>query len=228
MKVKYGALIVDGRGKLGGHVASKNKGGSYLRTKVTPGNPQSVDQQIVRNQFTASSQAWKGLTAAQRLAWNSAVSNFVGTDIFGDSKTLSGFQLFVKINNYIRFIGETPIAVPPLPASVPAFLTFSVAAGVGAGTIVCAFTGVIAATEKVILSATAPQSAGKSFVKSEYRKIAILTTADVTTDDWAAQYAAKFGAFPAEGTKIFFKMQQITIANGLPGAVISCSTIVVA
>ena len=39
MKIKFGSEVVDGRGKIGGHVYSKNKGGAYKRTKVTPSNP---------------------------------------------------------------------------------------------------------------------------------------------------------------------------------------------
>ena len=49
MKIKWGALVVDGRGKLGGHVAAQNRGGSYLRTKVTPSNPQTTFQTGVRS-----------------------------------------------------------------------------------------------------------------------------------------------------------------------------------
>ena len=30
MKMKWGALVVDGRGKIGGQVASKNRAGAYL------------------------------------------------------------------------------------------------------------------------------------------------------------------------------------------------------
>jgi hypothetical protein len=47
MKMKFGAIVTEGRGKIGGHVASKNKSGAYLRTKVTPVNRQSVAQSNV-------------------------------------------------------------------------------------------------------------------------------------------------------------------------------------
>ena len=227
-KVKWGALVVDGRGKLGGHVMSKNRGGSYMRTKVTPSNPQSASQGGVRNSFTSNAQAWRGITDAQRSAWRAAVSNFVGTDIFGDSKTLSGFQLFMRINNYLLLCGEVAISDPPLPTAVPSFLTFSVATAAGAATMSATFTGAIAATEKVILSATAGQSAGKSFVKSEYRNIDILDNADASPCNIKAAYIAKFGSIPAAGQKIYFKMQQVNLATGLPGAVIYATSTVAA
>ena len=65
MKIKWGAMVVDGSGKLGGHVASKNRGGSYFRTKVTPTNPNSTSQAAVRSRLTALSQAFRALTIAQ-------------------------------------------------------------------------------------------------------------------------------------------------------------------
>lgn len=93
MKTKFGAIIVDGRGKIGGHVASKNRGGAYLRTKVTPANAQTSAQNQVRNLFTSLTQGWRGLTQAQRDAWNAAVLDYSRTDIFGDIRNPSGINL---------------------------------------------------------------------------------------------------------------------------------------
>ena len=73
MKILWGALVVDGRRKIGGQVASKNRGGAYMRNKVTPVNPQTAAQTAIRNRLAGLSQAWRALTAAQRAAWNGAV-----------------------------------------------------------------------------------------------------------------------------------------------------------
>lgn len=58
MKIKYGAGIVDGSGKLNGWVASKNRGGSYMRTKVTPLNPSTSAQQNARGILGSLSTQW--------------------------------------------------------------------------------------------------------------------------------------------------------------------------
>ena len=76
MKLKFGAIVTDGRGKIGGHVMSKNRGGAYMRTKVTPSNPRSTAQTTVRSHLTTLSQGWRGLSATAIAAWNSAVSSF--------------------------------------------------------------------------------------------------------------------------------------------------------
>ena len=84
MKAKFGSIVVAGSGKIGGHVASRNRGGAYFRTKVTPVNPNTPAQAAVKSRLTTQAQAWRSLTAAQRAQWNAAVADFARTDIFGD------------------------------------------------------------------------------------------------------------------------------------------------
>ena len=65
-KIKFGMMMTDASGKLGGQVFSKNRGGSYVRTKVTPTNPQSTAQMSIRGIFASISSRWSSLTEAQR------------------------------------------------------------------------------------------------------------------------------------------------------------------
>ena len=46
--------------------------------------------QNVRNRLSTNSQAWRGLTEAQRQGWIDAAINFPFTDIYGNTKILSG------------------------------------------------------------------------------------------------------------------------------------------
>lgn len=226
MLIKWGALIVDGSGKLGGHVATRNRAGAVMRTKVVPINPDSPDQQTVRNLFAANTQGWKGITADQRASWQAAVDDFKYTNRLGDIRRYSGFNLYCRINNYLRFINGTPLTSPPAPAAVPAFTSLSVAADFGAQSVTLTYAGTIGATETCIVRATTGMSAGKSFVKSEYRKIDFMLAADVTPFVISTEYIAKFGAVPAEGTRISVTMQNIVTLTGLPGARISASCLV--
>lgn len=228
MKIKWGQIVAEGRGKLGGLVASRNRSGSYMRTKVTPSNPQSTAQTTVRNSLTSVAQAWRGLSAAQRIAWNNAVQSFKGTNIFGDGTTPSGFGLYSKLNQNLLLIGASVITDPPLPANVPAFTSMSLAAAAGAGTVTLTYAPAIGATEKVVVYATPGVSAGKSFVKSEYRKIDVIVTADASPFSIETEYEAVFGSVPAAGTKIFMKVRQIVTASGLSSSVLSTSCVVAA
>jgi len=228
MKIKWGAFVTDGRNKIGGHVASKNRSGSYFRTKVTPVNPQSTSQASVRSRLAGLSSGWRALTAAQRAAWNAAVSDFSKTDIFGDIKVPTGFNLYQRLNNNLLAIGAAAISVPPLATAVDSFTSMSLAAE--DGTVAEAFTityaPAIAADHKVKVFATPPMSAGKSFVKSEYRLIGVIATADASPLDYLSEYQAKFGSTGSAGQKIFVKMVQIESSTGIQGIAISASAIV--
>lgn len=225
MKAKFGAIVVAGSGKIGGHVASRNKSGAYFRTKVTPVNPNTSSQATVRARLALRSQAWKGLTAAQRDAWNAAVADFAKTNIFGDLVNPSGFNLYNALNNNLVNIGEAAITAPPAPASIANMTSLSVAVVTGVDAVTITFAPAIAVTEKVILFATPPLSPGKSFVKSEYRQIDVLTSADVSPKVVTTEYLAKFGDIGATGRKIFVKCVPVSVASGQQGIGVTASCI---
>lgn len=228
MKAKFGAIVVDGRGKIGGHVMSKNRAGAYMRTKVTPVNPQTSYQNSVRNRLTTRAQAWRGLNQGQRNAWNAAVSDYSRTDIFGDLKNPTGFNLYCRLNNNLVLVGQAAITAPPLPAAVGEVVASSLTAedGTVAESLSLVMEGAVPAGTYVKVSATAPQSAGKSFVKSEYRLVAVLDPAEATPYNLVLEYQAKFGSTGTAGQKIFVKLEAVNATTGQTGTPSSVSAIV--
>lgn len=224
--MKFGALVVDGRGKIGGHVASKNRAGAYLRTKVTPVNPNTSSQNAARSRLTTLSQAWRDLTQAQRDSWNSAVENFSKTDIFGDIKNPTGFNLFQRLNNVLTLIGEATINSAPQPSGVLTALIGALSVDVGAGDLMTIATGAaVPAGTSMIVRATPGLSPGINFVKSEYRVIQIFDAAAASPHDIKAAYQAKFGV-PAEGQKVFVEISFVNQATGQVSTRQSTSAIV--
>lgn len=228
MKAKFGSIVVAGSGKIGGHVASRNRAGAYFRTKVTPVNPDTSAQATVRARLAARSQAWRSLTAAQRAAWNSVVSDYAATDVFGDLQNPSGFNLYQRLNNNLVNIGESAIASPPVPQNVANFTSFTLAGETGTESLTLTFAPAIQATEKIKVFATAPQSPGKSFVKSEYRQITVLDNSDNSPADLISEYQAIFGSTGTTGQKIFVKLVPVSVASGQEGIGVSASAITTA
>lgn len=223
-----GHIVAEIRGKIGATVFSRNHAGAYIRERVTPINPQTVAQTVVRTFFTATAQAWRSLTSVQRLMWHTAVNSFKATDIFGDVKTLTGSQLYQKLNLNIRNIGGTPISVPPTPEAVPVMDSMSFVSDVSDDTVIVTYSPVIPATVTVELFATAPMSAGKNFVKSEFKKLGNYLAADVSPLDVTAEYKAIFGGVGSVGQKIFIKARPIVTLSGIAGSDLQAETIVVA
>lgn len=226
MKIKFGAIVVDGRGKIGGHVASKNRAGAYIRTKVTPVNPGTVCQAAVRNRFAAVSVAWRGLTAAQRILWNDAVAAFAKTDIFGDLRHPSGANLHQRLNNNLLKIGEAVITVPPVPAAVAGLesLSFTAANG-GAMTLAFAETPTVAG-HVLVVKGTPAISPGISFVKSELREFDELPAATATDYVATVPYEAKFGDIGAAGQKIIIEAFYVNMTTGQAGVPLQASAII--
>jgi len=212
MKIKWGSLVTDGRGKVGGHVASRNRSGAYIRTKVTPVNPNTSAQQAVKSILATLSQNWRSLTQTQRDAWDAAVGDFATTNIFGDLVNPTGKNLYTRLNANILSIGESVISVPPALAAVLSMPVASVTVAVGAGTYEVAYTAADA-TIAAQVWATPPVSPGKSFVKNLYRQIGVVDGAAVSPLDFSTDYLAKFGASQA-GQKVFVKLVPVVKATG--------------
>lgn len=215
-KLKWGALAVDGRGKLGGHVLARNRSGAYIRTKVTPNNPQSTYQSIARALLAAFSSKWRALSQVQRDAWNGAVASFSGTNVFGDLVNPTGKNLFTRLNINIANAGGTKILLPPMPTELPSIVGTTLAVvGAGASTITFPAVG----TTSVFIEATPPLSPGVGFFKNKFRLISNYVAGDAAITVTTADYDARFGS-PIADMKIAYRLTPVDITTGLTGAAI--------
>lgn len=227
MKMKFGAIVVDGRGKIGGHVASKNRGGAYLRTKVTPSNPNTVSQAAARARVTLLSQAFGGLGASPISAWNNAVNDWGKTDIFGDIKNPSGLNLFVKLNSNLIEIGEAVINTPPAKGTVGTMLIDTVTADSAAPTLsITTIEAAIPANTKIIVRVSPQVSAGIANFSGKMRNLAVKSAVDAPNSfDILADYVAKFGALTA-GQKLAVELVPVDMTTGQKGAVSSFQVVI--
>ena len=213
------------RGKVNGLKFSSGPGGSYVSVLKIPTNPNTTAQSNVRADFTNVAQAWRDLTEAQRASWNESAGSFTHINVFGDNRALSGFGVHQQLNLNILAVNGVVIDAPPLAGAVFNFSSASLAADFTLQTMTLTYAPVIPATESVILKATAPQSAGKNFVKSELRQIDVILAADVSPFSIETEYIAKFGAVGAVGSKVFVEMKSVVTLTGLPGGRRLVSTI---
>lgn len=214
MKIKFGSFVVAGSGKVGGHVAATNRGGAYLRTKVTPLNPNTASQAQTRSLLASLSTAWAGLTDDQRKSWNGAVASFAKTDIFGDLRNPSGINLFVKLNANLSNSGQSLLTEAPEKVEVPFDAIASVGGSVGSEAMVITFSGAGLDGTICKISATPAMSQGVNFVKSQLRVIGYVTVSSGDVDVWV-EYVAKFGE-PTAGQNIVISVAPIT-ATGQQG-----------
>lgn len=214
MLIKWGALVTDGRGKLGGHVASKNRGGNYLRTNVVPSNPQTDHQQAGRARLGGLSQEWSGLNAEQIQAWNAAVQDFPRKNIFGDTKLLNGKNLFVGLN-YMRLLTDQGVMNnPPAPGeiSIPTDLSVAQIDTAGSSPKWELTLSLNEQAENVVIEATAPLTPGTGYFKNRFRVIDTTTNQSSGTVDVYDAYVERFGV-PPTGKRVAFRFYTVNSAG---------------
>jgi len=228
MKILWGSLAVNGRGKLGGHVYTKARSGATVRTRVTPANPQSQAQSQVRSDFSVVSRAWSGLTAAQRAGWNSAVDAYQRTNVFGDSYAPSGKNLFTQLNLNLLNVGANTITDVPSNRKSAGVIITDAAFNIVDEELDVSYdvTGKFIGSVFLVFEATPPMSQGVYNFSGKYRKfyqIALNDTIDVAAA--YAAYVAKFGA-PSLGLKVSIRVKAVTISSALASSPSSFDTIV--
>jgi len=226
MKAKYSSFLDEASGKIGSVVASTGRGGAYLRARVVPFNPRSVDQVTARARLTTFAQGWSALTENQRTQWNAAVDGWKSTDVFGMKVTPSGINLYVALNTNLAIIGVAAISVPPAITAVPV-LTSLAATQVHAGATAIQFApSPLTAGAAYVIAASAPMSAGRNFAKGSYRFIKHIAAGVTTPQVITTEYNAKFGGPGTAGQKVFVKVYGVDIVTGRKGAEVTCVAVV--
>lgn len=198
-------LDVPQSGSVAATTSSRNRFGQYRRTRANPVQPRTASQVQARAFFTTASSAWRGLTDAQRLSWVSFANSFTVVNSIGATITLTGAQVFNKVNCVNLKNGTAIVLVPP---SLPSFIAATVTgftATAGAPTFAVAGTAPAAGT--LFMWYASPQlSAGVSF-NGNYRWIATEQTFAGGTLSLLSPYTAKWGTLVA-GKKVFLKVVQ--------------------
>lgn len=227
--IKLTAIVDNISGKLNGTVFARNKGGHYMRSKSNPTNPRTVAQQAVRAAFGAIAQLWRGLTKAQRDAWNSASGDFPYQNKLGDTRVLSGFALHQKLNRNLQLADQPAIQSPPVPAAVPAPTVLSVNPSIAGNlTMTGEFSIDMEPEATVIIFATPPLSPGVNNYGNRLRFITSAGQVEVEDGFKTLQsYNRTFGT-PNEGAKIGYRIYAINPTTGQESAPLDAEIIVTA
>lgn len=212
MKVKFGALMVDARGKAGGTVFSKNKSGSYAKNKVTPTNPRTASQSVVRAKLSVLAQQWRTLSEDEQNQWRGLTDAYQKKNIFGDSYSLSANMLFNSLNLNLSKVNIPPITSPLAPIGTQNVELVGVSSLTYATCQVELSTPLNSQNRAVILG-TASFSAGIKNFKTRLREVAVLDTSAGASVDIYAEYSAKFGN-PLPGSRIGFAIVIVNIQTG--------------
>lgn len=226
--IKFSALVSDARGKIGGNVFARNKGGAYVRSFTMPTNPQTGKQQIVRQNLASLSADWRVLSPSQRLGWNEAAQDFPQLNRMGEQYFLSGQQLFLKFNAMLAGAGQSKVVNPPNPVELPT-ITFFVDTVSTTALEIDATGSLATSSEIVIVRATRPVSQGRSNqFRSDFKFVAAYAgDAFDGTIALTSAYESNVATLAGQGgKKIFVEAFVVVINSGQSGVPISDNAIV--
>lgn len=105
-------VITAGSGSAGGDTLSHNRGGLYLRERVTPTDPASAFQIGRRNQMTFVSGRWQTISQARRDAWACYARTYQRRSPLARSRRLSPRNAFIAVN-FPRFMAALTMVLDP-------------------------------------------------------------------------------------------------------------------
>jgi hypothetical protein len=129
--IKFGAIIVDSRGSIGGMTIKGTRAGPVMQRKAAPVRTLSQLTSINRSRLADLSKDWfNNLDVGQRDDWRALAEANPVPNTWGDEFPLSGIAMFVRVNLTLYSVGETKIFDAPANQSVTALasVTLSVTA----------------------------------------------------------------------------------------------------
>lgn len=196
-------------GKAGGSVYAKNKAGYYVRSNRR-GNAPTAAAAAVKAFLISVSQSWRQLIESDRQSWNVAAPNYPYVNRLGETRTRSGFQLFMLFNLENAINGWPQINVPPGGAlpwpsffidENPAVSEFVLDISTPASSVFQIGTNILVTGQlsQIKLFATRILSVGRTAEVADYKALGIFDWADFDpagATDMKAAYAAVFGTQP--------------------------------
>lgn len=119
MLAKFGSIIIDGKGTIGGFIIQKNKAGTIVRVKKSPTQPNNPLQLNTRAYFAYCQSQYNHLTAEQINEWNIFAAKMPVTNYFGDIRFLSGQQMFMYCAMNFFNSGMQPLQNAPTDTGHP-------------------------------------------------------------------------------------------------------------
>jgi len=114
------------RGSVGGVTYTANQFASLIaKARVSPVNPATVNQGVIRSALAQASGAWKQLTPIQRDAWDAYADTCEFSGSMGTYK-IPGRQMFVAVISLAQYIDARDLydlSVLPTPPVVPGFFS---------------------------------------------------------------------------------------------------------
>ena len=202
--VKYGAIITELKGKVGGQVFQGGNVGYVLRNKgYTPGISSTV-RQVANSNLIANTKGWRNLTLVQQNDFNSRSVDWPFTDKYGNTYTGSGYQFFNALNTNLFNVAGTRATSVPVLTSATNYGTFTGSWSL-AGNLRISWTSATIPADIITFFGSPSISAGRNGGNAPYKFIYNLASTGDTHYDLQLLYQT-IASLPAVGSVVMIKV----------------------
>lgn len=219
--VKYGTIVTEIKGKMGGNVFQGGISGPTCgikahisKTSVALGKQdRSTARKLINQHGNLAMLAgyWRKMSDVDRAAWSTAAVGFPFKNKFGEMYTASGFQVYMSLNLNLMAIGVSMITVPPAPVVTVPTPAFTMVTGGSSDPFT--FNTVVPSNYKVILLGTSQMSPGQNFVPSRLKAIQVFDHSFSGPSSVTDAYIDVFGSVRDNGN-VWFATRAISTDTG--------------
>lgn len=214
-KFTPGPAVAAVSGSIGGTVFSRNRYGAYTRYRAVPVTSTSSYAVNAKTRLSNRSQAWQGLTAAQRLAWREWAADHPVIDRLGQTQLLTGQAAYIGLNTRLVAAGQSAITAPPIIAAQPGLTSLVQDCDIGAGDMDLTFTATpLAAGAMLWIQAAVIDSAGINYVQNKLRFVGVSAAAQASPFSHESLVTARFGTLVV-GQYVHVQVSVFDSATGL-------------
>lgn len=216
--VKLGVLVSKIAGSIAGGTFQRDAQGTQLRCKPLPRLRRTVYTQPIRQNLNSLVYIWRGLTNAERAAWNAGALLQVWTNRFGDVIAGKGYWMFLRCNLSRRAVGLGTVNTYIAPAATSA-ITGLAGTMNGAGTLSISWTtpAPLGAGDYWAVSVSPRQSGGRASSFGYGRVLKAFAPGTASPQALSGEYAVRFPGGVVAGQKVFVTVQPVDKNSGWPG-----------
>lgn len=213
--VKYGSVVTEIKGKVGGWCFQKCGQSLSLRSNPSKFVSRSQRSFATRTKFSELASKWNQLTADNKLSYSLAANTYPTFDKWGNPLVLNGYQLFQYIHRTSQLVTgniyNTAVAYANPCLAVLASFDISIAGDLFSITIEEELL-----PSHYLLFYTSQQLPPNSFrVPSEYKFFAFMSESDGVSINVYEQFVAALNTTPVVGNNFYILCKEIDITTGI-------------
>lgn len=218
VQVKYGAIITDMKGKIGGQTFKGNYTAPSCQNIVKPIQIFTNFNQLPKTNLAYIAGTWRALTNAQRIGFNDFAEEYPFYNCFGELYYGSGFQSYMSINCNLASVG---LPLHDTAVELVEDFTFTNVSGVWSSVMnncTLTFDGITALGNWLVnVKASDMFSVGKYAPNRKLASIFVIPSANATVNViWSVNYGLHFKNAPQTFTwrKIMIQLKAINSITG--------------